>query len=295
MYQPLKTIGLLSLVTISCPSAATFTFHQALESFYKKTKPAMPQAESDGRTPTLNKKGAISPNLDYATLSFLEFAKNKRVLEIGGAYGNVMLEALRRDSSTVYHLNDLDERHLGIAAFRLQEKIDQRQICVAGLGNVQFIYGDITQSSWKVDKPYEAVLMTNVMRFLTPTQIEFALKNLFDSLASGGRIFISATTPYVHRYKSFIPEYQRRIKEGTPYPGFVKNISEFDSRESLSPNQLKSSPEGHFMFLDDVVLTRLCTTAGFKVLECTFKPLSYSSEMWELDGRETVILIGEKP
>lgn len=295
MYETFKTIGLLSLITLSSPSAATFTFHQALENFYKKSKPAMPQAESDGRTPTLNKKGAISPTLDYATLSFLDFAKNKRVLEIGGAYGNVMLEALRRDSSTVYHLNDLDERHLGIAAFRLQEKIDQRQICNDGLGNVQFIYGDITQSSWKVDQPYDAVLMTNVMRFLNPTQIEHALKNLFDSLASGGRIFISATTPYVNRYKAFIPEYQRRIKEGHQYPGFVKNISQYDSKESISLNQLNSTPDGHFMFLDDVILTKLCKDAGFKIIECTFKPLSYSSEMWELDGRETVILIGEKP
>jgi protein-L-isoaspartate O-methyltransferase len=295
MYQPIKTIAMISLITISPPFAATFTFHQALEGFYKKSKPTMPQAESDGRTPTLNKKGAISPTLDYATLSFLDFAHNKRVLEIGGAYGNVMLEALKQDSSTVYHLNDLDERHLGIAAFRLQEKIDQRQICVAGLGNVQFIYGDITQTTWKVDKPYDAILMTNVMRFLTPTQIEHSFKNLFESLASGGRIFISATTPYVNRFKSFIPEYQRRLKQGDPYPGFLKNMSEYDSRLHTSPNQLNSTPDGHFMFLDDAILTRFCKNAGFKVLECTFKPLSYSSEMWELDGRETVILIAEKP
>lgn len=295
MYQTFITFLMICFITISSSFSATFTFHQALEIFYKKSKPTMPQAESDGRTPTLNKKGAISPTLDYATLAFLDFAKNKRVLEIGGAYGNVMLEALRRNSSTIYHLNDLDERHLGIAAFRLQEKIDQRQICVAGLGNVQFIYGDITQTSWKVDKPYEAVLMTNVMRFLTPKEIEQTLKSLFNSLESGGRIFISATTPYVNRYKSFIPEYLRRIKDATPHPGFVKNISEYETKENNNLTQLGSTPEGHFMFLDDVILSRLCTAAGFRVIACTLKPLCYTSEMWELDGRETVIFIGEKP
>jgi SAM-dependent methyltransferase len=255
----------------------------------------MPEAESDGRTPTLNQKGATAPTLDYVTRSFLDFAKNKRVLEVGGAYGNVMLEALHQNSSTIYHLNDLDERHLGIAAFRLQEKIDQHKICIAGLGKVQFIYGDIAQTSWKVKKPYDAILMANVMRFLTPDQINKAFSNLFASLKSGGRVFIIALTPYVNRYKSFIPEYQRRIKAGIPNPGFVDDIRQYANESSNSQDQLHTIADGHFMFLDDVILPQMAQKAGFKVLECTFKPLSYKSDSWELDGRENVILIGEKP
>jgi SAM-dependent methyltransferase len=290
-------VTFFAILALTAPStfAATFTFHQALETFYKKAKPSMPEAESDGRTPTLNKKGATSPTLDYVTLSFLEFAKNKRVLEIGGAYGNVMLEALHRNSSTIYHLNDLDERHLGIAAFRLQEKIDQRKICMEGLGNVQFIYGDVTQSTWDVKQPYDAVLMANVMRFLTPAQIEHALSNLFASLKPGGRIFIIAMTPYVKRYKSFIPEYQKRLQSGTTNPGFVKNISQYTSADDTTQNQINTITGGSIMLLDDVSLTNLATKAGFKVLECSYKPLNYKSESWELDGRENVILIGERP
>jgi SAM-dependent methyltransferase len=295
MSKIIVTFSWILALTISSTFAATFTFHQALESFYKKAKPSMPAAESDGRTPTLNQKGATAPTLDYVTLSFLDFAKNKRVLEVGGAYGNVMLEALHRNSSTVYHLNDLDERHLGIAAFRLQEKIDQRKICMAGLENVQFIYGDITQPSWNVKKPYDAILMANVMRFLTPTQIDQAFSNLFTSLKSGGRIFIIAMSPYVKRYKSFIPEYQRRLKAGLPNPGFVENIRQYANEDSMSQDQLHTIANGHFMFLDDVTLSNLAQKAGFKVLECTFKSLSYKSDSWELDGRENVILIGEKP
>ena len=293
-----KTIVMFSWIlalTISCDFAATFTYHQALETFYKKAKPSMPAAESDGRTPTLNQKGAISPTLDCGTLSFLEFGKNKRILEVGGAYGNVMLEALHQSGSTIYHLNDLDERHLGIAAFRLQEKIDQRKICMAGLGNVQFIYGDITQSSWEVKEPYDAILMANVMRFLTPNQIDQAFSNLFTSLKSGGRIFIIAMPPYVNRYKSFIPEYQQRLKDGAPNPGFVKNIRHYANNDDKIQNQINNITDGHFMFLDDITLSNLAKSAGFKVLECTFKPLSYKSESWELDGRETVVLIAEKP
>lgn len=290
-------ITFFAVLALNIPSkfAATFTFHQALESFYKKAKPAMPEAESDGRTPTLNKKGAASPTLDYATLAFLEFGKNKRVLEIGGAYGNVMLEALHRNSSTIYHLNDLDERHLGIAAHRLQEKIDQRKICVDGLGNVQFISGDVTQSSWNVKQSYDAILMANVMRFLTPEQIQHTLSNLFSSLKPKGRIFIVAMTPYVKRYKSFIPEYQRRIKDGEPNPGFVKDITPYSNEDNTAKHQIHNNTGGSIMFLDVESLSTFAKASGFNVLECSVIPLHYTSELLGLDGREQVILIAERP
>lgn len=297
MFQGKTIIKFIIMLALTLPnifSAATFTFHQALESFYK-SKLSIPKPESDGRTQTLNKKGATSPGFDYATLAFLDFAKNKRVLEIGGAYGNVMLEALRRSSSTTYHLNDLDERHLSIAAYRLQKKIEQQTICTTGLENVEFIYGDITTSSWKVKEQYDAILMARVIHFLTPEQIQQALTNLHASLKSGGRIFITSITPYVKRYKAFIPEYHRRLAAGDPYPGFVTNLRQYLNKEDTPQHQIANISEGHFMFLDEVVLSRLFTDAGFKVLECSFKPLSYKSNSWALDGRENVILIAEKP
>lgn len=290
----IKTLLVLCVSIYPIFSAASFTFHQALESFYK-LQPSLPNAESDGRTPTLNKKGATSPTFDYVTLEFLKFAKSKRVLEIGGAYGSVMLEALRRDSSTIYHLNDLDERHLSIAAFRLQEKIDHREICMEGLENVRFISGDITGPSWNIKKPYDAILMARVIHFLTPTQINQALTNLYTSLKSGGRVFIIAMTPYVNRYKPFISEYERRLKTGNDYPGFVENLRPYVNKAVTTPNQINSISDGHFMFLDDVVLSKLFSKSGFKVLESKLMPLSYKSDSWTLDGRENVILIAEKP
>lgn len=292
-----QILTFFAILALNIPSsfAATFTFHQALESFYKKAKPTMPEAESDGRTPTLNKKGAASPALDYATLAFLEFGKNKRVLEIGGAYGNVMLEALHRNSSTIYHLNDLDERHLGIAAYRLQEEIDQRKICMDGLENVQFISGDVTQASWSVKQSYDAVLMANVMRFLNPDQIQHTLSNLFNSLKSKGRIFVVAMTPYVKRYNTFIPEYQRRLKDGVINPGFVKDINPYSNENSNSKNQIHNNTGGSVMFLDEVSLSKFAKAAGFHVLECSLIPLHYTSDLLGLDGREQVILIAERP
>lgn len=86
--------------------ASEFDFNQAA-SKCKNLNLSLPTSEEDGRIQTLNKKGAMSPQLDYATRAFLEYAKGKVVLEVGGAYGNIMLQALKDGNNTTYYLNDL--------------------------------------------------------------------------------------------------------------------------------------------------------------------------------------------
>jgi SAM-dependent methyltransferase len=275
-------------------SAATFTFHQALEQFYH-SNPRMPDPEGDGCTPTLNKKGATAPKFDRITLAFLEFGKDKRILEIGGAYGNVLLEALTHSPKTIYHLNDLDRRHLSIAAHRLQVKIDQNKVHIQGIEHVQFIYGDITKPNWQIKEPYDAILVARVLHFLNPKQLKQALSNIYRSLKPGGRVFIITTSPYVKRFQAIIPEYEARLKKGDPYPGFVKKLRQYANPELVTHEQLQNISDDHFMFLDTTALHRLFTTAGFKVLDCSYAPLGYPSESLALDGRENVGLIAEKP
>lgn len=289
-----RNLVIMILTTVSAANAAaTFTFQQALDAFHK-SQVALPDPEKDGRRQTLNRKGATAPGIDYTTRKFLSFAAGKKALEIGGAYGNVMLRALKENHKTVYHLNDLDQRHLCIAAFRLQSKIEKKEICLDGIENVNFIYGDVTQASWSTSH-YDAILMSRVIHFLTPDQINQTLKNLFNSLKSKGRIYITSLTPYNNRYKPFIPDYEQRVKGGDPYPGFVGSLRKYLNPEAATPSQIQKISDGHFNFLDVDVLTRVAKSAGFKVLECSFKPLSYKSGSWILDGRENVILIAEKP
>ncbi len=285
----------MSLFSITANEAAsTFTFNQALDAFYKQ-KLTLPKTDKDGRSVTLNNKGAAAPKFDDATLSFLEFGQGKKVLEIGGAYGNVMLEAMHRDSNTEYHLNDLDSRHLSIAAYRLQSKLDQRKICLEGVEHIQFIYGDITQPNWKSHETYDAILIARVLHFLDPKEMNIALKNIYKSLKPGGRVFIITLTPYVNRYKSFIPEFEKRLKAGETYPGYVPSLHPYANPEVTTTEQLRNITIEQFMFLNDTVLHRIFSNAGFNVLESRHTPLRYTSETWQLDGRENVILIAEKP
>ena len=86
--------------------AEEYSINQATEE-YIRLGLKIPTKERDGRVQTLNRKGAMSPGFDQITKDFIEFAKNKKVLEIGGAYGSVMIETLKRYPGTIYHLNVL--------------------------------------------------------------------------------------------------------------------------------------------------------------------------------------------
>ena len=106
--------------------AGEFSFEEAVKKC-KEYKLSLPKPEEDGRIQTFNRKGAMSPVLDQATIKFIEYANNKKVLEIGGAYGKVMIETLTKIPNVIYHINDLDERHLFIAAQNLKETIEQKK------------------------------------------------------------------------------------------------------------------------------------------------------------------------
>ncbi len=272
-----------------------FTYELALAKCDElNLKPQTPEA--DGRTQTLNKKGAATAKFDYASIEFLKFAKGKSVLEIGGTYGNVMLTALQQSQNTKYTLSDLDGRHLFIAAKRLAEKINENKLSSESAKQVQFIQADITKSQ-DINNigTYEAIFVGRVLHFLTPEQLEMTVKHLFLLLKPAGRIFIVAITPYVKRYESFIPEYERRVAAKEENPGFVQSLRAYVNANVTTQEQRDNIADEPFFFLDDKVLRSAFENNGFRVIESTMKPLTYASVSWALDGRENVILIAEKP
>lgn len=262
---------------------------------YDKESLKIPEPEVDGRIQTLNKKGGVTAKFDYATIEFLKFAEGKVVLEIGGAYGKVMLAALKRNKATQYTLSDLEIRHLYIAAKILQGKINQNRLPPNSADRVKFVQADITNAqNLKNFGTYEAILVGRVLNYLTPDQLEITVKHLFLLMKPGGHIFVVAGTPYVNRYKKFIPQYEQRIKDKEENPGFVKSLLEYVNTEVTTPEQIKNISREPFFFLDDKVLRAVFERNGFKVIECKMMPLSYKSKSWGLDGRENVILIAEK-
>lgn len=282
-------------------NASAYTYEQALAKCYELNL-SVQKSGADGRTQTLNRKGAASASFDYAMRNFLEFGKGKEVLEIGGCYGDVMLQALKQcetaiksGEATRYTLSDLDERHLLIAARRLSEKIQQNWLHQSSANQVKFIQIDITKACQvqKLDQ-YDAVYVGKVFHFFTPEQLELAVKHLFLLLKPEGHIFITALSPYLKHYEKFIPEYERRVRAGEENPGFIKRLKDYVDINDSTPLQITNMIDETFLFLDPHTLREVFERNGFKVIECKFVPLSHKSKLWNHDGREYVILIAKK-
>ena len=268
--------------------------HTEALALYVANKLSIPLPENDGRIQTLNRFGSISPVFDTATLQFIKNSANKKVLEIGGGYGKVMVEVLSKDYSTEYHLNDLDERHLFISAKNLANSIEQKKINQKASSKIKYISGDITNTDFVLTEQYDAILIARVMHFFTPEKMNIAITKLAKLLKSHGRVYVVAITPYVKRYQLIIPVYEQRLTNNEAYPGYVNSLSDWLNVEVTSKAQQAAISEGPFMFLDDRVLIKEFSKAGFKIVECNTEDLGYKSESWSLDGRENVVLIAEK-
>ena len=271
-----------------------FTYQQAITGCdalnLKIQKP-----EADGRVQTLNKKGAVTARFAYIEREFLKFGNGKKIMEIGGCYGDVMLHALKQSTTTQYVLSDLDRRHLFIAAKKLAEKIQKNWLKPDSVNQVHFVEADITNVDHvKNFDQYEAILVARVLHFCTPEQLELTVKHLFLLLKPGGRVFVIAITPYVKRFQKFIPEYERRVKAGEKYPGFVKSLRDYVDADVTTPAQIKNLHGEPFLFLDVGTLREVFVHNGFNILECHTIPLNYQSISWSYDGQENVILIAQK-
>ncbi|CAO5678168.1 MAG: hypothetical protein HEEMFOPI_00304 [Holosporales bacterium] len=263
----------------------------SIETGYEKCEEErleLPEPQSDGRIQTLNEKGASSPVLDDATLSFLSYAKGKTVLEVGCGYGDVLLSAASPNEYGLYVLNDLDLRHLYLAAKRLKEKFGTEST-----KNVKLWQADITKTNSST--MFDAILVARVLHFFSPEDLSKTISNLYSMLNPGGQIFVIAITPYVKRFEKFIPEYELRKEKHDPFPGYVESLSPYLNEEVTSQSQKLTVSKNPFMFLDPETLSREFSSHGFIVKRCEFADLGYPSQSWCLNGRENVILVAQKP
>lgn len=248
----------------------------------------------DGRIQSLNKKGADTAILDRLSLEFSQI-KHGNLLEIGSGYGDVLLTLLtnNKNFSGTYVLNDLDERHLYIAAKKIEKSIEKGTIPKKSENQVSFMQGDIVNISLPPET-YDAILIARVLHFLSPTEIRKVLKSLYKACKPGGKIYVVAITPYVKRYQSFIPEYESRLKNGEDFPGHVNSLLPYVNHEVTTEKELKNIHPGCFTFFGPEI-AKVFRIYGFKTVKIITSPLEYQSKSWRLDGRENILLIAQKP
>jgi ubiquinone/menaquinone biosynthesis C-methylase UbiE len=251
----------------------------------------MPKPNKDGRINTLNDMGAMTPELDPITTKFLEFINvtNKAEvisLEIGAAYGNVALAALKI-SKVKYVANDIDPRHLEI----LKERVDE--CCANNTNNLSLIAGDFPEIDFD-NQLFDAILIARVLHFFSPQKMIKSIEKLYELLSPNGCVYVIGISPYVKRFASFIPEYEKLLKTGVAWPGYVESLQEYADPVVTGKelyDKLKNKP---FNFFSANLLKAQFKFYGFEVIEANEYSLSYKSAEWELDGRENVGIIACK-
>lgn len=243
------------------------------------THPGMPAAEPNGFVRTLNNMGYMTSTLDRFSQDFAQFAAKAPgpSLDIGAAYGVATLAAL--DTGARVIANDVDPRHLEILRDRVSEAQRDRLTLLPGL---------FPDSLAVAPGSVGSVLICRVLHFFDGPALEYSARILFQWLASGGKVFIVAETPYLKNFQTFIPTYEARKAAGNPWPGFIDDVM------AIAPERGASLPPKMHL-LDPEVLTRVFREAGFVVEKAeTFARPEFPEDI-QLDGRESVGLIARKP
>jgi hypothetical protein len=126
------------------------------------------------------------------------------------------------------------------------------------------------------------------MHFFDGAKLETSARILLNWLASGGKVFIVAETPYLKNFSSFIPTYEARRAAGNPWPGFIDDVM------AVAPERGVSLPP-QMHLLDPEVLSRVFRQAGFVIEKAEMFARPEFPEDIQLDGRESVGLVARKP
>uniref|UniRef100_A0A914D7D9 Methyltransferase domain-containing protein n=1 Tax=Acrobeloides nanus TaxID=290746 RepID=A0A914D7D9_9BILA len=227
------------------------------------------------------------------------------VLDIGAAYGETCLEALRR-GATDYTANDIEPRHLKILARRVAEDLPSK------LPNLKLISGGIPHPKFNDFIPtssLDAVLLDSILHFLDPVQVTEALHQIFSWLKPGGKVFALMGTINLAVFKSEVREsLERDVKtfvetvktqgqiDPKDIPGFTSNVSE-DFDFSICPKETLEAQfnfsDGRFFRFHLETAKYLFETAGFIIEEIVYTPIN--TFPYKLNGRERVAVFAKKP
>ena len=238
----------------------------------------MPEPESNGFVVTLNKQGYMTSTVDVYMQAFIDYSAmcKGRVVDIGAAYGVASIPALVKGAKVI--ANDTDERHLSILKVRTPENVRH---------NLELMVGsfpdDLNVNKGEID----GFLIARVLHFFSPEELVHAVKKLHGWLEVGGKVFLTAETPYLKNIETFIPVYEERVKSGNPWAGFMEDVIKYN------PERGKFLPKT-MLFLDPATLRRVFEKEGFKIEKLDFLPRPEFPLDMQRDGRESVGLICSK-
>ena len=247
----------------------------------------MPKPNSTtGFIPTLNQKGWNSTTFrdDIYTQQFIEDSSKQksRSLILGAAYGiraSELLEAGRKFGVKVV-VNDLDPRHMQILRQNISV-IDQPRLTV--------VAGNFTEEIDFPESHFDSILVRNVIHGFTIDEVEETFRRLYNWLKPEGKIYVTATTPYLSFFKEFIPTFEAQKSSGENWPGFIEDIRHFMGEAG------KSMPEKQCTHtFDPDILKKNLERHGYCVNKVGFFGLHINAQEEKYNSKEFAGVIAHK-
>ena len=238
----------------------------------------MPQPEPNGFIATLNQQGYMTSTVDKFMQAFIDYSSTCECpcVDIGAAYGIATIEALKKGASII--ANDIDGRHLEILKNQVPDKLKKR---------LQLLQGTFPNDLDFLSDSIGGFLIARVAHFLQPHELEDAAFKLYSWLVPKGKIFLTAETPYLGLWKTFIPIYEQKKLEGNIWAGEISDVSKY------APHRSDQLPK-RMLVLDPDILRYVFEKAGFFIDIVDFFARPEFPEDLRLNNKESVGLICTK-
>ena len=237
-----------------------------------------PKAVEDGLIPTDDAMGIMTEEPSPAAEEFIALAvsASRPLLEIGAAYGNATLPALRAGATVI--ANDLSASELGVLAGSAPAADRKRLVLMPARFPEEIRLGDASLSG---------VLAAQVLHFFDGPTVELAFQLVLRWLEPGGALYVVVMTPSLSFYSKLRPEYEKRMRDGERWPGI------FDPRSVAPPDWEERLPPMVHLFEKDV-LRRCAEEAGFTVETLEYFCFRHFPPHHRTDGHEFLTLTARK-
>lgn len=237
-----------------------------------------PREIEEGLIPTDNAMGIMTAEPSPAGGAFIALAARtgRPLLEVGAAYGNATLPALKAGATVI--ANDLSASELEVLAGSAPAEDRKRLVILPARFPAEIKLGDGSLGG---------VLAAQVLHFFDGPGVELAFRTVHRWLEPGGAFFAVVMTPSLSFYTKMRGPYEERVRQGERWPGI------FDPKTFAPPEWKDRLPPMVHLFEKDV-LRRCAEEAGFTVELMEYFCFRHFPDKHRTNGKEFITLTARK-
>lgn len=190
-----------------------------------------------------------------ATQELYKLAREQKGIygDIGAAYGVDTLQLLEEGARVV--AIDLDQSHLDI----LKDQLNEEQLSRLDIRCQRF-----PEEVHLEKDSYDGLLLSRILIFLTPENLDTALTHVYQALKPGGRVFIITVSPFSEKWDGVASAFKEHKKILPKEPFYVTNLWD------LVPFTQAFLPPAIQLF-DQKSLMNVLEKVGFSIIECNYE------------------------